>query len=34
MTRVIDLAGHHRTFSQSISDVDPASWGGTAIKID
>jgi uncharacterized glyoxalase superfamily protein PhnB len=24
-----DLAGHLWTFSQSIADVDPASWGGT-----
>lgn len=24
-----DLGGHHWTFSQSIADVDPASWGGT-----
>jgi uncharacterized glyoxalase superfamily protein PhnB len=23
-----DLAGHHWTFSQTLSDVDPASWGG------
>jgi uncharacterized glyoxalase superfamily protein PhnB len=23
-----DLAGHHWTFSQALSDVDPASWGG------
>jgi len=30
----IDLAGHHWTFSQSIADVDPASWGGTAINAD
>ena len=30
----VDLAGHHRTFSESIADVDPASWGGTAINID
>ena len=28
-----DVAGHH-WFSQSIADVDPASWGGTAINID
>ena len=25
----IDLGGHRWTFSQSIDDVDPASWGGT-----
>jgi uncharacterized glyoxalase superfamily protein PhnB len=24
-----DPAGHRWTFSESISDVDPASWGGT-----
>jgi uncharacterized glyoxalase superfamily protein PhnB len=24
-----DLGGHHWTFSESIADVDPASWGGT-----
>jgi uncharacterized glyoxalase superfamily protein PhnB len=24
---VEDLAGHHWTFSQSVADVDPASWG-------
>lgn len=24
-----DFAGHHWTFSQTVSDVDPASWGGT-----
>jgi uncharacterized glyoxalase superfamily protein PhnB len=23
-----DLGGHRWTFSQSIEDVDPASWGG------
>ena len=26
---VLDPAGHSWTFSQSIADVDPASWGGT-----
>ena len=25
-----DLGGHRWTFSESIADVDPASWGGTA----
>ena len=30
----VDLAGHHWTFSQSIADVDPTSWGGTAIRSD
>jgi uncharacterized glyoxalase superfamily protein PhnB len=29
-----DLGGHRWTFSQSIADVDPASWGGTAVNID
>jgi len=28
-----DLGGHRWTFSQSIADVDPASWGGIAINI-
>ena len=28
-----DLGGHRWTFSQSIADVDPASWGGTAIDL-
>ena len=27
-----DPGGHHWTFSQSIADVDPASWGGTLIS--
>ena len=27
---VEDLAGRRWTFSQSIADVDPAAWGGTA----
>ena len=26
---VQDLGGHYWTFSQSMSDVDPAEWGGT-----
>ena len=26
-----DPGGHHWTFSQSIADVDPASWGGTLV---
>ena len=25
---VADLAGHHWTFSETLEDVDPASWGG------
>ena len=28
-----DIGGHHWTFSQSIADVDPASWGATSIDI-
>ncbi len=26
-----DLGGHHWTFSESIANVDPASWGGTLV---
>jgi uncharacterized glyoxalase superfamily protein PhnB len=26
-----DPGGHHWTFSESIADVDPASWGGTLV---
>ena len=26
-----DLAGHRWTFSQTIADVDPASWGGVRV---
>jgi hypothetical protein len=28
-----DLGGHRWTFSQSIADVDPGSWGATSIDI-
>jgi uncharacterized glyoxalase superfamily protein PhnB len=28
-----DLGGHHWVFSESIADVDPASWGATRINI-
>ena len=28
-----DIGGHRWTFSQSIADVDPASWGATSINI-
>lgn len=28
-----DPGGHIWTFSQSIADVDPASWGGTAVDL-
>ena len=27
-----DLAGHRWTFSQTVADVDPASWGGVLIE--
>ena len=30
----VDLAGHHWTFSQSIADVDPTSWGATSTNVD
>jgi uncharacterized glyoxalase superfamily protein PhnB len=26
-----DPAGHHWTFSQTLDDVDPATWGGTLL---
>jgi uncharacterized glyoxalase superfamily protein PhnB len=29
-----DLGGHRWTFSQSIADVDPASWGGTPLELE
>jgi uncharacterized glyoxalase superfamily protein PhnB len=29
-----DPGGHRWTFSQSIADVDPASWGGIAVAND
>jgi uncharacterized glyoxalase superfamily protein PhnB len=29
-----DPGGHRWTFSQSIADVDPESWGGTPINLD
>jgi uncharacterized glyoxalase superfamily protein PhnB len=29
-----DPAGHVWTFSQSIADSDPASWGGIAVDLD
>jgi uncharacterized glyoxalase superfamily protein PhnB len=28
-----DPGGHRWTFSQSIADVDPASWGGTPVEL-
>jgi uncharacterized glyoxalase superfamily protein PhnB len=30
----VDIGGHHWTFSQSIADVDPATWGGELISPD
>jgi uncharacterized glyoxalase superfamily protein PhnB len=29
-----DLAGHRWTFSETLADVDPADWGGTAVVSD
>jgi uncharacterized glyoxalase superfamily protein PhnB len=29
----VDLGGHHWTFSESIADVDPASWGASEINL-
>ena len=29
---VADPAGHQWTFSQTLDDVDPASWGGTLVS--
>jgi uncharacterized glyoxalase superfamily protein PhnB len=29
-----DLGGHVWTFSESIADIDPASWGGTLIDAE
>ena len=29
-----DVGGHRWTFSQSIADVDPASWGGELVVTD
>ena len=28
----VDLAGHVWTFSQSVADVDPGSWGGVLVS--
>ena len=28
---VIDLAGHRWTFTQSVADVSPETWGGTTV---
>jgi uncharacterized glyoxalase superfamily protein PhnB len=29
-----DIGGHNWTFSQSIADVDPASWGGELVAVE
>jgi len=29
-----DFAGHRRTFSQTVADSDPASWGGVLVEGD
>jgi len=29
---VADLAGHRWTFSETLDDVDPASWGGELVR--
>ena len=29
---VKDIGGHRWTFSQTIADIDPATWGGTLIE--
>lgn len=29
----VDFAGHHWTFTQSIADVAPESWGGESVNI-
>jgi uncharacterized glyoxalase superfamily protein PhnB len=29
-----DLGGHRWTFSQSIADIDPTSWGGTPVNVE
>jgi len=31
---VQDLGGHHWTFSQSIADIAPETWGGTPGQLD
>jgi uncharacterized glyoxalase superfamily protein PhnB len=28
----VDIGGHRWTFSQSVADVDPASWGGELVE--
>jgi uncharacterized glyoxalase superfamily protein PhnB len=29
---ILDLGGHRWTFSQTLSDVDPTTWGGISFK--
>ncbi|MGB6973468.1 MAG: VOC family protein [Terracidiphilus sp.] len=29
-----DLAGYAWTFTESVSDADPAEWGGTAVELE
>jgi uncharacterized glyoxalase superfamily protein PhnB len=29
----LDLGGHRWTFSQTLADSDPASWGGDLINV-
>jgi uncharacterized glyoxalase superfamily protein PhnB len=29
----VDLAGHHWKFTQTIADVAPEEWGGTAVEL-
>ena len=29
-----DIGGHRWTFTQSIADIEPASWGATSIDLD
>jgi uncharacterized glyoxalase superfamily protein PhnB len=28
----VDIGGHRWTFSQSVADIDPASWGGELVE--
>ena len=30
----VDLAGHQWTFTETLEDVDPASWGGELVALD
>jgi len=29
-----DLGGHHWTFSESIADIEPATWGGELVAVE